>query len=80
MPTNYQVRIGKRAQKKLKKMDKHQSHLIMSWIKKNLSIKRVLAYPRERLKSQSLSRGFVIAIHNLLISSKIVKFVILRIE
>ncbi len=36
MTTNYQVRIGKRAQKKLKKMDKHQSHLIMSWIKKNL--------------------------------------------
>lgn len=36
MATQYQVRIGKRAQKKLKEMDKHQSHLIMSWIKKNL--------------------------------------------
>lgn len=36
MSSNYQVHFGKRAEKKLKKMDKHQSHLIMSWIKKNL--------------------------------------------
>lgn len=42
-----------------------------------LSIKRVIAYPRERLKSQSVSGDFVIAIHNLLISSK---FVTLRNE
>ena len=36
MPTHYQVRIGKRAQRKLEKMDKYQSHFVMSWIKKNL--------------------------------------------
>ena len=36
MATKYDVRFGKNAQKKLKKMDKHQSHLIMGWIKKNL--------------------------------------------
>lgn len=36
MSVNYQVRFGKRAQKALKKIDKHQSLLIMSWIHKNL--------------------------------------------
>lgn len=32
----YQVRFEKRAQKTLKKMDKHQASIIMAWIKKNL--------------------------------------------
>jgi len=32
----YEVRFEKRAQKILKKMDKHQAFMIMSWIKKNL--------------------------------------------
>jgi mRNA interferase RelE/StbE len=32
----YQVRFEKRAQKALKKMDKHQAGIILSWIKKNL--------------------------------------------
>jgi len=32
----YQVRFEKRAQKTLKKMDKHQAGIIMAWIKKNL--------------------------------------------
>ncbi|WP_373895228.1 type II toxin-antitoxin system RelE family toxin [Virgibacillus natechei] len=32
----YQVRFEKRAQKTLKKMDKHQAGMIMAWIKKNL--------------------------------------------
>jgi len=32
----YQVRFEKRAQKMLKKMDKHQAGIIMAWIKKNL--------------------------------------------
>ncbi|GAB2497452.1 type II toxin-antitoxin system RelE/ParE family toxin [Alkalibacterium psychrotolerans] len=36
MAKNYEVRFAKQAQKKLKKMDKHQSLLIMSWINKNL--------------------------------------------
>lgn len=34
--TGYQVRFEKRAQKTLKKMDKHQAGIIMAWIKKNL--------------------------------------------
>lgn len=34
--TTYQVRFEKRAQKALKKMDKHQAGIIMAWIKKNL--------------------------------------------
>lgn len=32
----YEVRFEKRAQKALKKMDKHQAYMIMSWMKKNL--------------------------------------------
>jgi len=36
MSTGYQVEFEKGAQKTLKKMDKHQSLLIMGWIKKNL--------------------------------------------
>ena len=32
----YEVRFEKRAQKALKKMDKHQALIIMAWIKKNL--------------------------------------------
>lgn len=36
MSSNYQVEFEIRAQKALKKMDKHQSLLIMGWIKKNL--------------------------------------------
>ena len=32
----YQVRFEKRAQKTLKKMNKHQAGIIMAWIKKNL--------------------------------------------
>lgn len=32
----YEVRFEKRAQKTLKKMDKHQAFIIMAWIKKNL--------------------------------------------
>lgn len=34
--TTYQVRFEKRAQKALKKMDKHQAGIIMAWMKKNL--------------------------------------------
>lgn len=36
MNSGYQVEFEKRAQKVLKKMDKHQSLLIMGWIQKNL--------------------------------------------
>ena len=36
MSSGYQVEFEKGAQKTLKKMDKHQSLLIMGWIKKNL--------------------------------------------
>ena len=36
MSLGYQVEFEKGAQKTLKKMDKHQSLLIMGWIKKNL--------------------------------------------
>lgn len=32
----YDVRFEKSAQKTLKKMDKHQAFIIMTWIKKNL--------------------------------------------
>lgn len=32
----YEVRFENRAQKVLKKMDKHEALLIMAWIKKNL--------------------------------------------
>lgn len=32
----YEVRFEKRAQKALKKIDKHQALIIMAWIKKNL--------------------------------------------
>lgn len=33
----YQVRFEKRAQKALKKLDKHNAGIIMAWIKKNLA-------------------------------------------
>lgn len=36
MNSGYQVEFERRAQKALKKMDKHQSLLIMGWIQKNL--------------------------------------------
>ncbi|MER2181881.1 MAG: type II toxin-antitoxin system mRNA interferase toxin, RelE/StbE family, partial [Desemzia incerta] len=36
MNSGYQVAFEKGAQKALKKMDKHQSLLIMGWIQKNL--------------------------------------------
>lgn len=36
MNSGYQVEFEKGAQKALKKMDKHQSHLIMGWIQKHL--------------------------------------------
>jgi len=36
MNSGYQVAFEKGAQKTLKKMDKHQSLLIMGWIQKNL--------------------------------------------
>ncbi|WP_298789154.1 type II toxin-antitoxin system RelE/ParE family toxin [uncultured Marinococcus sp.] len=34
--TEYEVRFEKRAQKSLKKMDKHQATMLMAWINKNL--------------------------------------------
>lgn len=34
--TEYEVRFEKRAQKSLKKMDKHQAGMLMAWINKNL--------------------------------------------
>lgn len=36
MNSGYQVEFERGAQKALKKMDEHQSHLIMGWIQKNL--------------------------------------------
>lgn len=36
MSSDYQVKFEKEAQKNVKKMDKHQSLLIIGWIKKNL--------------------------------------------
>lgn len=36
MRAGYRVEFEKRAQKTLKKMDKHQAHIIMGWIQKNL--------------------------------------------
>ncbi len=36
MEKKYTVRYEKNAQKSLKKMDKHQARLILSWISKNL--------------------------------------------
>ena len=36
MDKKYTVRYEKNAQKSLKKMDKHQARLILSWISKNL--------------------------------------------
>lgn len=34
--SKYTVKIGKKAQKQLKKMDKNQSLILLSWLKKNL--------------------------------------------
>lgn len=34
--TEYEVRFEQRAQKTLKKMDKHQAGMLMAWINKNL--------------------------------------------
>lgn len=42
------VRYEKNAQKALKKMDKHQAGLIMSWISKNLN---EIAFPRHHGKA-----------------------------
>jgi mRNA interferase RelE/StbE len=36
MSKKYQVRLEKRAQKNLKKMDSNDARIIMAWIKKNL--------------------------------------------
>ena len=36
MNKSYEVRLGKKAQKSLKKMDKNDSRIIMAWISKNL--------------------------------------------
>ena len=36
MNRSYEVRLGKKAQKDLKKMDKNDSIIIMAWISKNL--------------------------------------------
>lgn len=36
MSKKYEVRLGKRAQKNLKKMDPNNARIIMAWIKKNL--------------------------------------------
>lgn len=36
MSKKYEVRLGKRAQKNLKKMDKNHAKIIMAWISKNL--------------------------------------------
>jgi len=52
--TKYQVRFEKRAQKALKKMDKHQAGIIMAWIKKNLV---ETTNPRKHGKSLSANRA-----------------------
>jgi len=49
----YQVRFEKRAQKTLKKMDKHQAGLIMSWISKHLQGTK---YPRAYGKGLTANR------------------------
>ena len=36
MNKSYEVRLGKKAQKNLRKMDKNDSRIIMAWISKNL--------------------------------------------
>ncbi len=50
----YQVRFEKRAQKALKKMDKHQASIIMAWIKKNLEN---TTYPRTHGKGLTADRS-----------------------
>lgn len=52
--TEYQVRFEKRAQKTLKKMDKHQAGIIMAWIKKNLV---GTTNPREHGKGLTANRS-----------------------
>jgi len=51
---SYQVRFEKRAQKALKKMDKHQAGIIMAWIKKNLE---GTTHPRAHGKGLSANRS-----------------------
>lgn len=44
MEKTYTVRYEKNAQKAVKKMDKHQARLILSWISKNYKVPVLLGF------------------------------------